>query len=335
MLLPMNNQTPKKHYSFLTTLILLVVIVCVGILYWQRQWLYDEAQLINYVAPTLISDLATQDTMTPYARRIYYVNHPGLTTGADFAKACSSVSGGEKTIVLGCYIGGQRGITLLNVSDPLLNGVEQVTAAHEMLHSAYDRLSSSDKQNVDIMLQNYYKNDLHDVRILSIMEAYKKSEPKDVVDEMHSVFGTEIANLPKGLEQYYQKYFTNRATVISFASKYQAEFTNRQNLITSYTAQIADLKTQIANQEANLKIKLEELNNRRIELDGLRNSDVQAYNAGVPGYNSLVNSYNYGVSTLQEMIAEHNSLVAKLNAVVLEQNQLVKELTTNSTTINK
>ncbi len=329
-----NYQQLKRQHPYRFLVFILVVFSLIGTALWQKQWIFDELKLRNYTPPIAVASLANQVGMTPYAERIFYVNHPNITTGSDFAKACTTV-GGEKTIVLGCYNSGQRGITLLGVTEPLLDGVEQVTSAHEMLHSAYDRLSNSDKSKVDSMLMDYYEDDLKDTRILGIIDSYKKTEPNDIVNEMHSIFGTEIANLPKALEDYYKIYFVSRSSVVAYANKYQSEFTKRQNLITLYSAQIAELKGMISSGESDIKAKLVLLNNQRVILDQVRGTDVTAYNDGVPAYNSMVNSYNSVVKEVQRLITEHNSLVVKVNSVVLEENQLTQKLNTNSSLINR
>lgn len=335
-MLPPTNKKPitKKRHS-LRRLVFLTVLLLVGTgLASQRQQLYDYSQLRNYKAPNEVASLANQDGMTPYARKIYYVNHPMITSGSNFIQACPN-NGGEKTIVLGCYRGGQRGIVLLGVGDPLLNGVEQVTAAHEMLHAAYDRLSASERTKVDAMLQDYYQHKLHDTRLLAIIDAYKLSEPNDVVNEMHSVFGTEISQLPKPLEQYYQRYFTNRSQVTGYAAQYQAEFTNRQTIVAQDDVQLASLKVEIDATIADLQSKLAVINARQADLSRLRSDDVYAYNAGVPAYNRLVDSYNNEARSLQASITRYNQLVASRNAVALEVDQLAKELSSSAAPINK
>ncbi len=292
-----------------------------------RQNLFDWFALRNYHAPTVVMQLATQDTMTAYGRKIFYVNHPKLDDRATFTSVCPN-NGGEHTIVLGCYHGDQGGIFLLTVSDPLLNGVEQVTAAHEMLHAAYDRLSSKDRQHVDAMLMDYYNHDLHDQRLLDTIAAYKKSEPNDVVNEMHSVFGTEVANLPVGLEDYYKRYFTSRQQVAAYAAQYQAEFTSRQAVVKQDDAQLANLKSEIDSTQADLKAKLVVIMSEQQTLQSERSSgDIQAYNAGVPGYNRLVDQYNAEVHSLQLLIDQYNALVSARNAIALQEQQLNNELT--------
>jgi uncharacterized protein (DUF3084 family) len=238
--------------------------------------------------------------------------------------------------VLGCYRGGQNGIYLLSVSDPRLAGVEQVTAAHEMLHAAYDRLSTKQRTSVDAMLQDYYQHDLSDARIKATIDAYKQTEPNDLVNEMHSIFGTEIASLPAPLETYYKQYFTNRQAVAGFAAQYQAEFTSREDTIKADDAQLATMKTQIQSQEADLKTKHANLDAESQHLQAERSSNnISAYNAGVPGYNADVNSYNAEVDSLQALVSQYNGLVQTRNAVAQETDQLTNEINSQVQTINQ
>lgn len=328
-----NSYNPRRNHKLRWLLFIFVVIVSgtAGVL--QRQTIIDQWLLYGYTAPEVVANLATQDGMTAYARKIFYVNHPSILKGSNFEAACPK-NGGEKTIVLGCYHGGQKGITLFYVTEPLLNGVEQVTAAHEMLHAAYDRLSSNDKQRIGTLLQNYYLHDLHDARLLAIIEAYKISEPNDVVNEMHSVFGSEIATLPQALEEYYRRYFSDRSVVTSFAAKYQAEFTNRQNTVALNDAQLTDLRIQIESKQSDLSNQLKEINANQSKLKALRNTDPATYNAMVPAYNSSVDDYNYGIRNLQSLIDKYNALVISRNAVALEVDKLAEELSNKATTIN-
>ncbi len=132
-----------------TGLVLAILLVA----WFQRQALYDWARLRSYQPPASIVQLANETTMASAARHIFFVQRPELDDKAAFSGHCGNQN--EKTIVLGCYIPPQRGVYLLKVDDARLAGVEQVTAAHEMLHAAYDRLSTSDKNNVNKLIESY------------------------------------------------------------------------------------------------------------------------------------------------------------------------------------
>lgn len=294
-----------------------------------RQDINDWYRLRGYNPPAAVEQLASETTMTDYGRKVFYVNRPELLNKAEFAKSCSN-SLREHTIVLGCYHGNQSGIYLLDVSDDRLQGVEQVTAVHEMLHAVYERLSESDRAHVDSLLQDYYKNHLTDERIKKTIDAYKVSEPNDVVNEMHSIFGTEIADLPQELEDHYVKYVISRKTVVQMSEKYQSEFTSRQQAVKNYDAQLVSLKAQIESSRQEITKTEAELESRRNELNSLRNSNkISAYNAGVPAYNSLVNEYNSLIQEIKSLIARHNNIVALRNAIAIEQDELVEGLKGN------
>ncbi len=317
----------KRAFLFILTLAMLAAPF---VIFFKAQAITDWWQLRNYIPSSSVVNLATQDTFTPYARHVFYVNHPSLETDASqFRTDCNET---EKTIVLGCYHGNQAGIFVYNVNDPRLAGVQQVTAAHEMLHAVYDRLSSKDKNYIDGLLQNYYDHDLHDQRIIDTINSYKQSEPNDVVNEMHSIFGTEVASLPTGLQTYYARYFLNRQTVTNFANSYQAEFTSRSDQIKADDIQLAQLKVVIDQEENLLNQQLNQISSDRTKLDSQRSAgQISQYNASVNSFNNEVNNYNNGVGQLRGNITTYNQLVEARNTIAKELASLSQALDTRLT----
>jgi len=313
----------------ITTLVIGLCIVAVV----NKQNIQDWWVLRSYQAPANITAIADQIALTDSSRKVFYVNRPQITNSQTFTQACQSRAE-EKTIVLGCYHGNQLGIFILDVTDPRLQGVEQVTAGHELLHAAYDRLSSTERSRVDKLLSDYYVS-VKDQRIIDTIEAYKKTEPNDLINEMHSIFGTEIPNLPPELEQYYSKYFKDRSVVVGFSQKYQSEFTSRKNKIAADDAQLAVYKNQIDSLENELQQQLATIDAQDAQMTRLKASgDYEAYNAMVNPYNNLVYSYNAKINTLQRLIDKHNNLVNERNAIVLEESQLLKNLQPQAKRIN-
>lgn len=329
-----NKQKTQLGFTKLASLTISVLVIGLCIFAAaNKQNIRDWWVLQSYKAPADVAALADQIDLTKNSRKIFYVNKPQITNSTTFTEACKS-GFQEQTIVLGCYHGNQFGIYILDVTDPRLSGVEQVTAGHELLHAAYDRLSASEKASVDKMLTDYYAT-LKDERILATIESYKKSEPNDVVNEMHSIFGTEIANLPPALEQYYSKYFKNRAVIVGYSQKYQSEFTSRKNKIAADDARLATYKQQIDSLESQLKQQLATIDAQDAEMTRLKsNGNYEAYNAMVNPYNSLVYSYNAKINYLQTLINQHNALVNERNAIVLEESQLIKNLQPQAKRIN-
>ena len=321
------NRSKRLFYVSAT----LVLLALPFVVYFKAQAITDWWQLRGYTPPQAVVSLTTQDTMTPYARHVFYVNHPQVVQDVTlFRQDCSEA---EQTIVLGCYRSDQNGVFVYDVKDPLLDGVEQVTAAHETLHAIYDRLSSSEKDYVDGLLQNYYNSGSLDQRIKDEIDSYKKTEPNDLVNEMHSIFGTEVTNLPAPLESYYGRYFTDRSAVVDFANSYQSEFTSRQNQINAADAQLSTLKQQIDSEETALTVQSQQINTDRSALNSQKSAgQIDTYNAGVDSFNAAVDTYNTGVAKLHYEISAYNGLVNQRNLVAADLANLDKAIDTRLTT---
>jgi hypothetical protein len=321
------TRPSRKKRRLVWPAVLLVWLALAGLALANRQSIYDWWRLRGYQPPAAIQQLAAQDTMTPYTRHLFYLNKPRLVSSvASFRQYCPE---NKDTIVLGCYHPGQNGIYIYQVKDPALSGVVQVTAAHEVLHATYARLSSKDRQRVDGLLNNYYRTGLTNQRVKDEIKLYQKTEPHSVTDEMNSTFGTEIADLPTALETYYRQYFSNRAAIVAYEQQYDAVFTGRQAVIASDDQQLAAMKQQIDSREAALQAKQSQLSTTQSHLNSLLASgQTETYNAQIPAYNIQIDDYNNGVTSLKALISQYNQLVATRNAVASELATLDKALDT-------
>lgn len=308
--------------------VLSVLILAAPLVAWtQRDNLFDAWRLHNYAPSTEVVHLADATTMTPNARHLFYVYHPALEDKVAFGNHCGNE---EQTIVLGCYIL-HKGIYVYNVPDPRLNGVKEVTAAHEMLHAQYDRLSSSDRKKVDALTAEALKS-ITDERLLQTIENYRKQDPSVVPNELHSILGTEVRTLPPDLETYYKRYFTDRSKIVDFADAYKGEFTSREQRVADLDKQLASLKSQIDNLNASLENQQTALKNQYNNLQQLKRSgQIEAYNAAVPAYNLAVQSYNADVNKERTLVAQYNNLVEERNSLAVEENQLIKALDSRET----
>ena len=180
--------------------------------------------------------------MNEYGKKLFYVQRPLLQNLDEFRNNCST---SEQTIVLGCYKT-NVGIYIYGIEDSRLQGVKQVTAAHEMLHAAYDRLSQSEKNKVNQLTLSAF-NQLTDERVKKNIESYRTRDASVVPNELHSILATEVDSLPPELEQYYKKYFIDRHKIVAFSNQYEGEFTRRESAIDAYDKQLEDTKSSIFN----------------------------------------------------------------------------------------
>ncbi len=306
--------------KLLLTIALFFVVIAGGMYAWsQRYTVYDWAQLVNYEPPAEIAAIADRTTMTDQGRRLFYVADPQIADRDTFNANCRVQ---EFTIILGCYIGGDK-IYLYDIDDPRLDGIVEVTAAHEMLHVAYERLSPSEKTRVNGLLSQAFEG-ITNERILSNIEQYRSVDPDVVPNELHSILGTEVRSLSPELEGYYQQYFEDRQAVVALSSQYETEFTNRQRQVESLEAQLTQLKQAIDSGQAQLATRLSQIQSQQSELNRLEASGQFAqYNQLVSQYNQNVNIYNQLVTTTGSQIEQYNQLVKQYNDITLEVNELV------------
>lgn len=281
----------------------------------------DWVVLRNYTPPAEVERLADVTAMSEEGRRLFYVYDPRIESASEFNTHCTVA---EESIVLGCYNG--RYIYLFDITDERLKGVEEVTAAHEMLHAAYDRLDEQEKARVDQLTAKALQK-ITNERIQNVVKSYRSRDPSVVPNELHSILGTEVRSLSPELEQYYAQYFTDRTKVVSYSESYEKIFTDLRAKVDAYDAELQLIRAQIDALEADLTTRAANIDAEQAQLEALRNSgQVAQYNARVPGFNASVNTYNSDLATYRQLIADYNAKVEVRNQASVEQNDLVEAL---------
>lgn len=320
----------RKHAWLLVNLLLTATLVGAGyFVVVFRQDIQDWWALRNYAPPTNVVQLADATTMVGHGRDMFFVSQPRVEDGEAFNLHCRNT--GEKTVVLGCYVGQQ--IYLFNVTDARLAGVVEVTAAHEMLHAVYDRLDTQDKKRVDAMIEAELPK-VTDDRLKGLIAMYAETEPGQQLNEMHSILGTEYAGLSPELEAYYKQFFTDRSKVVALAQQYQGAFSASQVRIADMSGRLEELKKKIDSNTEKLNQQRAELDSEAARLNELRSSDTAAYNKAVPEYNAKARAYNSLVVATRELIDEYNQLVVEHNNEAAAQNSLYHSLDSRHQTVN-
>ncbi len=315
----------------LSVTLTLLIIAAPAVAWSQRQNIFDWWRLRQYQASSEIQAIADHTTMTDYGRKLFYVYHTSLEDKDSFNDHCRNA---EQTIVLGCYVS-REGIYLYNVTEPRLAGVKEVTAAHEVLHAGYERLSSKERASIDAQLDTVFKK-ITNERLKKTVEAYRSKDASVVPNELHSIIGTEVRQLTPELESYYKRYFSNRLAVVEFSEKYEQAFTEREKKVEEYDKQLEQMRNQIAANEATIDKQRASLEAQRAALEAqLAAKRYQEYNAAVPAYNASVRSYNATVVATQRLIDDYNQLVAARNALASEENDLIKAIDSRPTTIEQ
>ncbi len=317
----MKNDFGKSLIKFVFGVVLIVGAVWVVM---NRQAVVDWARLLNYTPSAEVKQLADNTQLEQKARDLFYVSDPQIQDSATFNESCSA---NEKSIVLGCYKA-QR-IYLYNIEDARFSGIKEVTAAHEMLHAAYERMSTTEKQRVDDMLRPLVEN-IKDPRLLELVKLYNETEPGELYNEMHSILATESAELTPELENYYKQYFKDRKVVIGYTNQYQAIFTESKNKIDDYDRRLNDMKPQIDQTNATLQRMQGEVEAQNAQLNQYRaRNQISQYNALVPIYNAKVAEFNALIETTRSLVNTYNQLVQERNNQVAAQDNLYDSINSN------
>ena len=183
--------------------VIFIFVIAVGLFfaYRNRIAITDWAFFLVNQPKTETIQLADDGGLSDYGRKLLYRTGPTITSKNEIAKECDIED-------LGCIT--PSGIVYIEATE---NHNEQVvTAAHEMLHLAYRRLNSTQKEQVDTLI----KQTIEQLNS-SFLEEELSNEKDEAgrLDEAHSLLGTEYSDLPDALETYYSQYFADRSKVLN------------------------------------------------------------------------------------------------------------------------
>lgn len=313
-----------KKFAFVITLVIIFGSILGATIF--RQELRDKFIVATTDVSPEANALKSQLDLTNTADFIYQASLPEVQPATKFNQSCGGANR-EQSIVLGCYTN-QR-FYIFDVNDERLNGVKEVTAAHELLHAVYERMTKNEKTAIDKELQNT-ADTINDERFQKTVTEYKTTEPGHISNELHSILATEIEVLPSKLEKHYQKYFKDRQKIVRFAKAYESTFISLEEQIKDYDQELQNLRLQKEALEQSLKDQQASIEAEQKRLTALREAnEASTYNAAVPAFNRSIQIYNEDVTRLKQLIAEYNELVEKRNALATTQNNLVQQLDSN------
>lgn len=158
----------------------------------------------RYIAPTEVIELANQAGMSAEGRRLFYRFSPQITNAQTIQTEC----GFER---LGCTVG--TTIYILESADDAEQRRNVVTAAHEMLHVAYSRLTTEKRQH----LSELYDRALGHPGAAKVRQALESYPAEEYDSEAHSFIGSELYLAGEELENHYASYFDDRSKSIQAA----------------------------------------------------------------------------------------------------------------------
>jgi hypothetical protein len=184
-----------------------------------QQFVIDKIAVLQYEPSAKIVELTNEVNFADEGKFYFYAAHPIMDGTSSFNTKCERQE--KESAILGCYV--NNAIYIFDVTNEKLAGVEAVTAAHEMLHVAYRRLSTDEKQRINTLLSEEYAK-LNDADLRSRMEYYERTEPGQKFNELHSIIATEFHSVSPELEKYFSRYFKDRQKIVSLHSGYNSQF---------------------------------------------------------------------------------------------------------------
>jgi hypothetical protein len=275
----------NSHVGFIRFLFFTIILAgagYIGVRYYQDGQLpppFTEAIAASKHAPVPsdpeVVRLADVATMTPYARDIFYRTVPQIDGDRGLFEAhCNLPNVPDSSVELACFAPSDNRIFILRIDDPALKSEMVVAAAHEMLHAAYRRMTTTERATIDKEIRAALPSVMNEA-LRATLRQYRISEPGQENNELHSILGTEYRNLTPALETYYAKFFANRLAVVAESEAWESVFSDLKAKIQRTEKQIRDLRAEMA--------------------EDRRRNNIAAYNAKVPRVNALVNQYNADV----------------------------------------
>lgn len=314
----------KGGISALLTLIICSVLAV--LLFLNRQFIVDQVTVWQFTPSSEIASITDRAALSDGGKFYFYAAQPKIETATVFNEQCGHKE--AETAILGCYTG--RYIYIYNVDNPKLDGIREVTAAHEMLHVAYDRLSKDEKQKLSILLEAEYNKLKANTDLAERMAFYERTEPGERFNELHSIIATEVMILAPELEKYYSKYFANRAAVVALYEKYVRVFEELRKRGDQLSAQLTQLGNTIEAETARYNTDVTKLNrdieafNARAASGGFQtNAQFQSTRAGLM---RQADGLEERRKEINNFIAQYNRLRDELASIATESEALNRSI---------
>lgn len=286
-----------------STIIAAVFIAAAAYVVINRQRVVDQINFWEYKPTSEMTSFAQRTSMNSEGQFLFYSAKPELESQADFNVSCPNTN--SSMAIIGCYNGQQ--IFIYNITNAKLDGIRDVTAAYEMLHAAYKRLSPSDLTAVNQLIENEYQRQGND-SMKNLVSYFAKTEPGERDNELFSMIATQLPSISPQLESYYSRYFTNRQTLVSLYNKYSSVFKT-----------LSDQSTQLA---AGLKVLSSSIDARSTKYvtDNTKlNDDIQTFNK---------NATDGNFSSQSDFNQQRNALSARSTALDAERTSINNDIAT-------
>lgn len=221
------------------------VVLGVGIFaFMHRQDIQDHFRATAFDPSPRTVEVMGQLELTSTGERVFLASQPTVDGSQRFNEQCADVDHSEQGHVLGCFTGDR--IHLFDVPDVRVNGIVEVTAAHEVLHAAFARLGDGERAALSERLMTAFDVlSVENPELSERMAVYDHLSDAAFANELHSVLGTEVQELPAWLEEHYARWLSDRGALVDHFDAYHSVFIELQEQADEIDAEMTALRTDV------------------------------------------------------------------------------------------
>lgn len=311
--------------AIVTAVVMSVVAVAgAGWILLNQQRVIDQFAVGQYSPSPDVSAYAERAELTEEGKFLFYASRPVVASDRAFNDICSVYQ--EDVGILGCYVPSARQIYLYDVTDPRLDGLEEVVAAHELLHAVWDRMSAAERESLAPLLEAEAGKRADDVDFAETLAFYARTEPGERLNELHSIIGTEFATVGPELEAHYARYFADRGVIAALHEQSNRVFLEQSAAMEALTTQIDELAASIDADYAAYNTAYDELNadvegfNTRAEAGDF--SSQAEFDRDRAALIQRQDALDADYATIESRVAQYDALLAQLDALNATTNEL-------------
>lgn len=311
-------QKRNKSRTIASFIVCVILIAGTFFILLFRQRILDQITVWQFKPAQEISILTDRLGLNNNGKLIFYASQPELDSSNYFNKVCNRIE--YTTSILGCYSNFR--IYIYNVTDVKLDGIREVTAAHEMLHAVFQRMSDAEKTELGVLLEAEYKKLENDKDFVGLIDFYARTEPGERINELHSVIGTSVASIDPALEAHYSQYFSSRQLVVQLYVKYNGVFKDLNDRAKILIDQLNVLSTDIPTRSSQYNSDVQTLNsdiklfNNRVESGYFKtqwqfDNERAILESRAAGINLVRDGINTDISNYNSLLIEYNSIASE------------------------
>ena len=302
----------------LWSLVLVVIALAAGLAYLNRNWIMDWWKGLSYEPSSGMVQIRDALQLTGEGEFLFKAVHPSLEERDGFNAICRDDD--TEIAVLGCYTEGN--VHVYNIESTELDGIREVTTAHELLHAVWERMSDGDKTALN--------DELNEVLTRNRDFLDEELNNYDAAERQEELFvraGTEVADLPAELERFYERIFKDQDVIAGFYNKYISVFRSIEAEMAEIEVKLQELDDRISNTTTEYEERVARLDanitlfNDCAEMAGCFVSEGDFYSKRavlVAEQEALDAMYD----SINAMVDEYNGLIEKYNSDVTHTEQL-------------